>query len=112
MVTYIGTVEDWTAPSLLNNWVNYSAAYNPAGYFKDKFGIVHLRGLVKDGDGIGASYPVFNLPAGYRPTYNEICVITSNSAFGHVNIETAGNIIITVGSTTWVCFDGITFRAA
>lgn len=39
--------EDWQTPQLNDPWVNYSAEYNPAGYFRDSLGIVHLRGLVK-----------------------------------------------------------------
>ncbi|HRI15467.1 MAG TPA: hypothetical protein PLX89_20920 [Verrucomicrobiota bacterium] len=39
--------EDWKVPTLNDPWVNYSHEYNPAGYFRDSMGMVHLRGLVK-----------------------------------------------------------------
>ena len=42
----------------------------PAGFYKDAFGIVHLEGLVKKGSG-----PViFSLPSGYRPAAGTIQV--------------------------------------
>lgn len=44
---YITQQEPWQTPTFQNGWVNYDTTYNPAGYFKDSLGIVHLRGLVK-----------------------------------------------------------------
>ena len=57
--------EAFIAPTLLNSWVNFDVAINnSAGYYKDAFGIVHLRGLVKTGT-VGLA--IFALPVGYRP---------------------------------------------
>src|SRR5688500_15178464 len=33
--------ENWIAPTLLLNWVNYGSTYAGVGYFKDKMGFVH-----------------------------------------------------------------------
>ena len=103
----------WTAPTLLNSWVNYSGVHNPAGYFRDSFGIVHLRGLLKDGI---IDQPMFVLPTGYRPGYKEILRTASFSGgadvLGRANIETNGSVIPAVGGNTWFSLDGITFRAA
>lgn len=110
-ITTLGTITQtsWTAPSLLNSWANYGGAYNSAGYFKDSLGIVHLRGLVKDGT-IGQS--IFTLPAGYRPTANEVLVTISNGAIGRIDIAADGNVYATTGDNTWFSLDGVTFRVA
>lgn len=85
----------WQAPSLLNSWANYGIGHNPAGYFKDTLGIVHLRGLVKDGT-VGQA--IFTLPTGYRPSYTEdIIVLCYNGAdyvLGYLYITTAGSMIL------------------
>lgn len=110
-ITTLGTItqESWTAPSLLNSWADYGGGYNPAGYFKDSLGIVHLRGLVKDGT-IGQA--IFTLPAGYRPATGEVFVVISNAALGRADVIAAGNVVATTGNNAWFSLDGITFRVA
>lgn len=102
--------EAWNTPALQNAWINQGGAFNPAGYFKDSNGVVHLRGVVKNGT---IDMAIFTLPAGYRPEYEEMhIVLTFNNVAGRVDVFTSGEVVLKVGSTTWVCLDGITFRAA
>lgn len=109
-LTSDGLVQDaWTAiSSFANSWVNFGGDYNPAGYFKDIMGIVHLRGFIKDGT-IGQT--AFTLPAGYRPENFEVMPTASNGAFGEVFISTNGDVKPLVGDNTWFSIDGVTFRA-
>jgi len=100
--------EDWIAPNLLNNWVNHGGGFSPAGYMKDSLGFVHLRGLIRLGT-IGQI--AFTLPAGYRPAYSLVFVVTSNSAFGDVRVVTDGGVNPTVGSNVWFSLEGIIFKA-
>lgn len=107
-----GTIkqDDWTAPSFLNSWVNYGGSYNTAGYFRDKNGIVHLRGMIKLGS-VGSA--AFTLPEGYRPTNNELLATISNGAIGRINIDSSGNVTpASPSNNAWVSLDGITFRAS
>jgi hypothetical protein len=53
------------APTLLNSWANYGGGYSNAGFYKDPFGRVHLRGAVAGGTATGV---IFTLPEGYRPS--------------------------------------------
>ena len=105
-------IQDWIAATLVNSWVNYAATTNPAGYFKDPFGIVHLRGVVKDGT-IPAI--VFTLPAGFRPQYNEYFQAMSYTGAADTQartiIFTDGRVEVHSGNNYYVGFDGITFRA-
>lgn len=102
-------VENWTAvSSFTNSWVNFGSGYNDAAYYKDPFGIVHLRGLVKSGT-IGTG--IFTLPSGYRPPNIQVHAIASNAAFGYIDISTAGVVRpLSPSNNAWVSLDGITFR--
>ena len=60
--------EAWKATAFQNGWVNYKNSYNNGGYYKDRDGVVHLRGLVKSGNNHG----IFTLPAGYRPAARQL----------------------------------------
>ena len=100
--------EPWQTPIFENGWVNYIGTFNSAGYFKDSLGVVHLRGLVKNGT-IGQ--PVFTLPVGYRPGGRGIFPSVSNNALARIDIDSAGVVLIQVGSNVWISLEGITFRA-
>lgn len=100
---------DWTAPTLLNSWVNFGAGTATAGYQKDANGFVHIRGLVKNGSGLGTV--VFTLPVGYRPALRMHFGSASNAAFGYFYVENTGDVVASVGSTTWFSLDTGTFKA-
>jgi hypothetical protein len=97
-------------PAFENSWVSYnSATYQTAAFYKDAFGVVHLKGLIKNGT-IGAA--AFTLPAGYRPPLTLNGVTTSNGAFGDWDIDTAGVVRPANGSNIWFSLNNISFRAA
>jgi len=101
--------EDKIYPSLLNGWENYGGSFTPASYWKDKNGVVHITGLVKN----GTSYIIFQLPAGYRPAETEIFALT-NSAYNvtRIDVRISGDVVISQGlHTTWMTLAGITFKA-
>lgn len=101
----------WTAPTLLNSWVNFGSPYNNAGYMKDSLGFVVLRGIIKSGT---LNAYAFTLPSGYRPTSGQhIFPQLSNNAIIRIDIDTSGNVIPapygTAGSNLYVALDGIRF---
>lgn len=97
-------------PAFLNNWVNYDGGvtYQTAAFYRDPQGIVHLKGLIKNGT-LGA--PVFVLPVGYRPFKETIFACLANSAISDVRITAAGVLSQNVGSNTWLSLANINFRA-
>ncbi|XHX78800.1 MAG: hypothetical protein RBJ76_02385 [Stenomitos frigidus ULC029] len=100
--------EDWQTPTFQSGWVNYGNVFNPAGYFKDSLGIIHLRGLVKNGSGT-----IFTLPEGYRPAFREVHGVAADpNVAGRVDILTDGQVqqVVPVNGS-WISLDGITFRA-
>jgi hypothetical protein len=115
-------------------WQNYSASQNPAGYFRDASGIVHLRGLVLAHDGTGricgvggtiVDGVIFALPVGYQPDHDWAEASISNDKPGRVNIRAPHSVMGEVSTVeietnfpaftdakAWVSLDGITFRCA
>lgn len=106
------TQESWhtvAANELQNRWVNYGGGYNGAAYFKDSLGIVHLKGLVRNGVMRSA---IFTLPAGYRPPGRELHgTSTDPNVAGRIDVLNNGQVLPTAGSARWISLDGITFRA-
>ena len=106
---YVVDQEAWIAPTLQNSWINYDASYfNPAGYFKDTMGIVHLRGVVKNGT---LSAAIFTLPAGYRPARMEMFAVPSGG-MAICEVSAAGEVLPLTATSDYFSMDGITFRAA
>jgi hypothetical protein len=103
-------VGDQGSPGFENSWVNYDAAlWAKAGYWKDPFDQVHLKGRVKTG-AIGNA--IFTLPPGFRPYENRSYAVDSNSAHGTLNVLTNGQVTPSAGSSTWVSLDGVYFRTS
>ena len=59
--------------------VNHGSGYNDAEYYKDPFGIVHLRGLIKDGT-TTIDTVIATLPLKYRPENRELIDTISNGS--------------------------------
>jgi hypothetical protein len=127
-------------PGFAGGTTNYgalSAATNTetAGFYKDKEGVVHLKGLVKTANSGTNAGLLFYLPEGYRPgskkllvvnalctTYSggtgtcspaglaQLLIIGAGSDLGGGTTPTDGLIVATSGVA--VSLDGLTFRAA
>lgn len=104
----IGTLENWTnVITFLNNWTNYDTGiHEPAGFYKDTNERVFLRGAVKD----GTADPIFELPAGYRPTKEERFAVSNDGAFSEVKIEPNGLVSRSTGGNIRLHLTGISFR--
>jgi hypothetical protein len=93
-----------------NSWVDYTptADVNPTGFYKDKDGVVHLRGAAKSGT---VGQRIFRLPLGMRPFKLLVFNVISNAAVGQLNIEADGTVALASGSNVFLSFEGITFFA-
>lgn len=110
---FILNQEGWISPAFLNSWIDYGGSvYAPVGYFKDKNGIVHLRGLMKSG-ACGAA--AFNLPVGYRPAYRLIMSTITNTGtgVGRLDVFATGDISpdVTLCNNSYFSLDGVSFKA-
>ena len=120
-----GTPEDWYlvgttndfGVTFENSWANVGGATDPpASFFKDKMGIVHLRGRIDSGS---SGTTAFTLPVGYRPEYlTSQLVYNDNGGPGpggasvRVFVYPDGSVdpTFTAGTDMWL--DGVSFRAA
>ncbi len=122
-LTITGSIhqEDWivvgsggTAPGFQSGWINFENAYNDAAYFRDKSGIVHLKGLVRDG---ANATIIFTLPTGYKPEKRELHVVATGddprAQAGRCDIAANGDVIAQRKSPAgvWFSLDGIKFKA-
>jgi hypothetical protein len=123
-------------PAFQNGWRNFGGAlpgnsypWATAGFYKDPYGVVHLKGLVEATAGTPAAGPgniIFTLPDGYRPDGHEVFAAIASDGFARITINrtiwlpdlwrgdytnVGGRVILEVGSTGWVSLSGISFRA-
>lgn len=97
-------------PAFTNSWVVFGGGWQVPGFWRDPLGIVHLRGLMKDGT-VGSS--AFTLPPGFRPALAETFAIISNAAFGRLDVLADGTVTpIAPSSNLWVSLNGVTFRTS
>ncbi|HKP92153.1 MAG TPA: hypothetical protein VJT75_19440 [Thermoleophilaceae bacterium] len=85
------------APFGDSGWTDAGQGYAPAGYFKDRSGLIHLGGSVT-----GSGPVIFRLPRGWRPTGGA-------RRFGHVTIRGDGRVQPD-GGAELLSLDGIVFR--
>lgn len=62
-----------------NSWGNFGGDYNPASYYRDTFGYVHLQGVVSGGS---TGTVCFTLPPAYRPENKEAHTVISYDSGG------------------------------
>ena len=98
------------APALLNGWVNHGGGFANAGFWKDREGMVHIQGLIRNGT-TATSTILFMLPVGYRPTARLLFTVNANNVFGRVDVLPSGEVMIaTIASNAFLSLDGILFR--
>jgi hypothetical protein len=102
----------WISPTLLNGWVNYDTSlFEGVGYYIDDMGVVHLKGLIKNGT---LNSPAFILPSGYRSKLTLIkSTIASNAGTvaARLDINKKGEVKPVDGGTAWFSLNNISFRA-
>jgi hypothetical protein len=108
-------------------WTNLGSVHNPVAFYKDPFGVVHLKGIaacqnIEIEACSAAPSPnavIFTLPAGYHPAAQE-AVATLSSVAGNIariDVTSSGEVVLRGPNVPafgggWVSLDGITFRAA
>jgi hypothetical protein len=105
----------WVAPTLLNNWENFSSGNNPTpvGYYKDALNRVHIRGEIQPINS-STGQVIFNLNLGFRPQYDHICHAISDDGAQSIIIKTNGDVEGLYSGYTpyYLSINGISFLAA
>jgi hypothetical protein len=103
---------DFIPATFQNAWINYGNGYGGAGFTKDEFGWVTVKGMIYNGIMPGAA---FVLPAGYRPS--ELMRFSAQAhngtaiVLGAIDISPNGNVTVAYGGNTWVVLNNIRFLA-
>jgi hypothetical protein len=117
-------------PAFQNSWTNAGGANETVGFYKDREGVVHLKGAASGTHTLG----IIQLPAGYRPASGKAlffaakcgCSTTDSPTGDTVSLDTGqveifgsgfgagtdGSLRLITGGAGDVDLDGITFRAA
>lgn len=94
--------ENWINAVYQNSWTTNDGT--PLGYFKDNFGLVHIRGSITGGSTANGTV-IFTLPLGYRPQYKQHFVIPAytNTTWGtcEILVNTDGTVALQSGSGVW-----------
>ncbi len=121
---YVGTSGE---PRFINGWGNFGGFYAKAAFYKDRSGVVHLRGLVTGGPFGAIGGVIFELPAHYEPcgaspdsgqASDLVFSALSSNAAGRITIfdedqqtNFGGALVIAESGSGWISLDGIDYRA-
>ncbi|OMD29154.1 hypothetical protein BJP48_18865 [Paenibacillus odorifer] len=98
----------WLYPTLLNGWVQFTSIISSASFYKDSFGIVHVRGTISSGVS-AADTQLFMLPVGYRPAIQTVVTASSSNgtamSTGIMDITTSGRV--SLGASGGVFYNGL-----
>ena len=97
-------------PTLLNNWLHFDTGFVKASYWKDSDNMVHIRGLIRNGD-ISSGKIIFTLPVGYRPSYREIFTVNIDGGSGRIDVLADGSVMLQIASAGYTSLSGISFLA-
>ena len=93
-------------PSFENGAKNFASG-NSVAFYKDPFGVVHLRGRFVCGNGV-----MFTLPSGYRPTaFIDLAIYQAGANPIRLLIESDGVVTCFSGNGGLQSLESITFRA-
>jgi hypothetical protein len=98
------------------SWEAYGDAQAIPAYFRDPFGVVHLKGSVKCPESPASDYPIFRLPVGFRPAGGNqyFSVVNYNNEPTTIALNESGLVTNLKGNEATahqLTLDGITFRA-
>lgn len=101
----------YQALTLVNSWVNFGGGAAPAEYYKDDFGNVKLRGIIKSGTTTPGTV-ILTLPVGNRPLYKIFAVVYCNTTSGQISVNPDGTVQVeNIPSNGSLALDFPSFRA-
>jgi hypothetical protein len=94
------------------DWANVGGTFQPAGFYKDPFGTVHLQGDVQRTTGNDAT--IFQLPPGYCPAggIEDFPAYGDGGTAAGVAVRPDCSVVFVAGTTTFIGLGAISFRAA
>ena len=99
-------------PQFDADWTNVNSGFQPAGFYKDPFGTVHLQGDVQRTAGNDAT--IFQLPPGYCPVggIEDFPAYGDGGTAAGVAVRSSDcSVVFVAGTTTFIGLGAISFRA-
>ncbi|MGH7218361.1 MAG: PulJ/GspJ family protein [Candidatus Microsaccharimonas sp.] len=101
----------WSNLALGNSWANYGSPYGSAQYTKTSDGIVHLKGLIRNGTNTYDT-TIATLPAGFRPKYRLLFTVVQNSdSFSRLDVLPNGQVRYMGSNNGYYSLSNISFPA-
>ena len=98
-----------------NSWTHFSTSaevWERGSYWRDRNGIVHLSGLIKNGTTTNGTV-IATLPTGYRPAKQLVFLVCTISGTARIDVYPNGQVIGARDlNATWTSLAGISFKAA
>jgi hypothetical protein len=94
------------------DWTNVGGTFQPAGFYKDPFGTVHLQGDVQRTTGTDAT--IFRLPTGYCPVggIEDFPAYGDGGMAAGVAVRSSDcSVVFVAGPTTFIGLGAVSFRA-
>jgi hypothetical protein len=96
-------------PAFQNSWSNFGSGTATAGFYKDPWGGVHLKGLIASGT---TPAVIFTMPSGYAPSEISYFPVMTCGGYGDIIVEPNGDVRSrTTPPNTCRSLNGITYRA-
>jgi hypothetical protein len=99
-------------PAFDVDWANVGGLFQPAGFYKDPFGTVHLQGDVQRTTGTDAT--IFRLPAGYCPVggIEDFPAYANKGGAGGVAVRSSDcSVVYVAGDSSFIGLGAVSFRA-
>lgn len=99
--------------SFLNGWSSYGSVYANAAYWKDPYGFVWWRGLIKGGTTPGDNHPVIQFASGLGSTLQTHHTTASADSFGFMSVVPT-QLYWKSGTTSsaWISLYGMVYPTA
>lgn len=104
----------WTPLAGANSWVRHSTVeWVGPRFFKDGYGVVHVKGLIKNGSTVLNTAVTEALPPDCRPMGRRVFASWSNLGSTRLDVDTDGTIRVvdTTAGNGFITLDPISFRA-
>jgi hypothetical protein len=101
-------------PAFDLEWTNVGNGFQPAGFYKDPFGTVHIQGDVMRPDPNAQDAVIFRLPSGYCPVggIEDFPAYGDGGSAAGVAVRSSDcSVVFVAGKTTFIGLGAISFRA-
>lgn len=108
--TQIG-IPVWQPATLINGWANYGGSFPNAEYIVDLAGVVHLRGMIRN----GTAQAAIQLPPELAPSTRELfSCLGQTSVIARADVEVTGIVNVSQQAAVgqWVSLSGISWVPA